>query len=239
VAQLKANGSQVSKIFFSIGGAVPWVSDFTTIQHMLQNGMADALRANFAALKQAFTFDGVCAIDGFDIDNEENVEASTIVDFCTMLFELGFEVTFCPFDSAATWQGYMQTLWDNGHHVSWWNLQCYAGGSGNQNDLKPWIDALSAVAGEGQGAGYLVPGFAVLGATDSPTYDWRCPDNLCGVLSDLRSDDLAGAFLWHYDFVVSNTHECSGTIPTIGDYVVAIRNGLAGHCGGSAEAAAR
>ena len=131
VAQLKKRGS-VSKVFISLGGAERWVYDFRTIESMLSKpDSAALLKANFQALKEALTIGGVCAIDGFDIDNEESVSADTIVQFCEMLFELGFEVTFCPYYGPGTWQGYMQTLWDKGMKVSWWNLQCYAGGSGN------------------------------------------------------------------------------------------------------------
>ncbi len=47
----------------------------------------------------------------------------------------------------------MQTLWDKGMKVSWWNLQCYAGGSGNRKPIsQPWIDALGKVVGKAKAA---------------------------------------------------------------------------------------
>ena len=140
VAQLKKAGG-VSKIFLSVGGAHPPVDDFTTIEYMLNNNMAGTLAANLKALRQAFTANGTCVIDGFDLDCEENVSQQTIVEFSKILFGLGFEVTFCPYANPSFWQGCMQTLWNGGDKVSWWNLQCYSGGYSNRNELPSWIGA--------------------------------------------------------------------------------------------------
>ena len=86
-------------MFISIGGASQWVYDFRTIESMLSKpDSAALLKKNFQALKEALTVGGVCVLDGFDIDNEESVSADTIVRTCEMLFELGFAVTFCPYD---------------------------------------------------------------------------------------------------------------------------------------------
>ena len=232
IAQLKQNGSKVSKIFVSIGG---WgVEDFESIQYMLNHGMADVLKQNFQALRDAFTMDGQCLINGIDFDNEEYVSSSTIVDFAEILFSIGFEVTFCPYVAPTEWQGYMQTLWDKGYQVSWWNLQCYSGGNGNLSNLQPWIDALSAVVGDGQGAAYLVPGLAVQGATDSNPQ--QCPTGeggMCQSFASVSNLGLAGGFIWKYDSILSNTQPCSGSIslPSAADYSKAIEQGLGNNCG--------
>ncbi|WP_041523716.1 glycoside hydrolase family 18 protein [Gilvimarinus agarilyticus] len=228
--QMKQNGSHVSKIFISIGG---WrVCDFQTIEYMLEHGMQDVLRRNFQTLRDAFTIDGQCLIDGIDLDNEEPVKANTITEFSQMLFELGFEVTFCPYSNPVQWQGYMQTLWDKGYKVSWWNLQCYSGGAENldPDELERWVDALSQVVGKGRGAAYLVAGLAVRGANDSNPQE--CPFGLGGVCESLASVSqysLAGGFLWKYDSVLSNAQPCSGVVPHMSDYTGAIREGLAKH----------
>lgn len=227
--KMKQNGSQVSKIFLSMGG---WgVCDFQTIEYMLEHGMGDLLRRNFQTLREAFTLNGECVIDGIDLDNEEPVKASTITDFCEILFELGFEVTFCPYRNPTEWQGYMQTLWDKGHRVSWWNLQCYSGGAENLDELEPWINAVSQVVGKGRGASYIVAGLAVRGASDSNPQE--CPFGLGGVCESLASVskyNLAGGFLWKYDDVLHNTQPCSGAVPTVSDYTQAIRDGLTNQC---------
>lgn len=126
----------------------------------------------------------------------------------------------------------MQTLWDKGLRVSWWNLQCYSGGDGNLSNLQPWIDALSKVVGEGQGASYLVPGLAVQGATDSTPQ--QCPSGdggICESLAAVSEFELAGGFVWTYDAIVGNNQPCSGSIPTAADYTKAIQDGLNNSCG--------
>lgn len=229
VAQFKENDSKVEKIFISIGGG--GVCDFQTIEYLLENGMRDTIKANFQTLRSAFTIGGRCLIDGIDLDNEEPVKASTITDFSELLFDLGYEVTFCPYSSPSAWQGYMQTLWDKGHRVSWWNLQCYSGGYGNLSALTPWVDALSAVVGNGQGASYIVAGLAVQGATDS--YPQQCPSGASGFCESFAAESgvgLGGGFIWKYDSILSNTQQCSGAIPTAADYTKAICDGLYDKC---------
>lgn len=224
VAQLKKQGS-VSKVFISVGGAERWVYDFRVIESMYLLEAADVLEANFKALKDAFTFDGVCALDGFDIDNEESVTPDTIVTFCTMLFGLGFEVTFCPYEGASDWQGYMQSLWNNGMKVSWWNLQCYAGGSGNLNKLQPWIDALGAVVGPESASSYLVPGLAAKGVEDVGKSEQRCPDDVETIAAGWKNPKLAGVFMWKYDGIAKNPDACDHQ-NNLKNYVNAINSGL-------------
>lgn len=225
IAELKKNGS-VKKVFFSIGGASQWVQDFRTIEYLQQYGADHLLLENFRALREAFTVDGVCVIDGFDIDSEEDLRQFTIPDFCRMLFGLGFEVTFCPYGNPESWAVLMKDLWDIGYKVSWWNLQCYAGGDYNPKILDQWVKALSSVVGEGQGANYLVPGLAVAGTTDSGPKDPKCPSAMQEFFLKNRKLGLAGGFLWHYDFIVKNTDRCGDSVPKLGDYVKAIRKGL-------------
>ncbi len=230
VAQLKKRGS-VSKVFISIGGASQWVYDFRVIESMLSKpDSAALLKANFQALKEALTVGGVCAIDGFDIDNEESVSADTVVKFCTMLFEQKFEVTFCPYSGPSDWQDYMQRLLKDGHEVSWWNLQCYAGGSANldKRQFQLWIDALDAVVGKKRAAAsYLVPGFAVKSADDvDPKSDCLCPDQVEATLAGWKNRDLAGAFFWKYDaLTLSNSGRCGGT-NSLAYYLQAVEQGL-------------
>jgi hypothetical protein len=229
VAQLKQGGS-VSKIFISVGGAPPWVEDFTTLAHMFKNGMAETVTANIGELQAAFTFDGTCVIDGFDIDCEEGFDQSTVVQFCEILFRYGFEVTFCPFDRADWWQGCMQALWSQGMQVSWWNLQCYAGGHDNRDNLSTWLDALAGVVGEPAASSYLVPGLAVAGAND--TWDGQCPtgaNSICTTAAGWSNLGLPGAFVWKYDSIVANPTLCSGN-SKLAAYVAAINDGLSNNC---------
>ena len=235
VAQLKQNGS-VTKIFFSIGGANPPVWDFTTIEAIIKEygtGPSSPLYQNFSALRTAFTIDGSCVIDGIDLDCEESVPSSVITQFSQMLFGLGFEITFCPYENTEFWQTSMQDLWNGGQKVSWWNLQCYAGGGYNYSDLTPWISALAAVVGTAAAPSYLVPGLAVCGSES----DGRCPSNSdCGgntgieqSFANWKSTGIQGGFLWLYDAIVSNESSSPSPCSESADlqaYVQAIDEGL-------------
>jgi len=261
LAKLKQSGG-VKEIFFSIGG---WggapdypVKDFLTIQYMLDNGMKDVLVDNFTEFKKKFP-----TVDGFDLDCEEfgnstkqfpkiypkpsakTVGTDTIVQFSEILFKLGFKVTFCPYTDSDTWQNSMQRLCtDFKRVVSWWNLQCYAGGSGNLTDLASWLQTLAAVKlpngqtiGANAGA-FLVPGLSVQNQ-DSSWPDPQCPagdGGMCLTFADMNkqlpkgSSDLAGGFLWDFSGIGSNTAPCSGKIPALSDYVNAIISGLSHTC---------
>jgi hypothetical protein len=253
---LKQNG--VKEIFFSIGGwggpTHYYVKDFATIQYMLDNGMKQTLVDNFTKFQEKFP-----AVDGFDIDCEEfgnspsqfpkdypkkdtnTVGKDTIVQLCEILFDLKFKVTFCPFDSCGIWKDSMQSLCDAKKGVvSWWNLQCYAGGSSNLCGLAGWLDKLASVTlpdGTPIGknaAAYLVPGLSV--QSQLPGWeDPQCPAG-DGGMSETFSDmsyqshqsygDLAGGFLWSLYGITTNTNKCSNTVPTLADYVKAINGGL-------------
>jgi hypothetical protein len=262
LGNLKQSGSGVKEIFFSIGG---WggapdypVKDFATIQYMLDNGMKEVLVKNFKALKEKFP-----TVDGFDLDCEEfgnspgqfpgvypkpdanTVGKDTIVQFSEILFNLGFKVTFCPYTDSDIWQGSMQRLsTDHKAVVSWWNLQCYAGGYSNLTDLASWLQKLGAVKlpnGKTIGAdaaAFLVPGLSV--QNQDPLWpDPQCPagdGGMCLTFAGMNkqlpkgSSDLAGGFLWDFSGIGSNTAPCDGKIPSLSDYVNGIVSGLSGKC---------
>jgi hypothetical protein len=252
VAKLRQQGS-VSSVFMSFAGLRPYSADFAVIQAMFTLGYADTLKQSIVALKEAFTVDGRCVIDGFDMDCEEDyISPDTMVRFCQMLFDLGFKVTFCPYTNMNWWQECMQSLWDgkdpwnaernkpsrrdklsDRKKLGWWNLQCYSGGSGNLNDLQSWIDALSEVVGDGNGAAYLVPGLAPMGEDDVDKC--HCPDGFERIAAGWKNPKLAGMFLWRYDplALAKNKDLCGGPNNLKGqnnlaNYVKAINSGLKG-----------
>jgi hypothetical protein len=224
VAQLKQGGSSVSKIFLSIGGG-DGVQDFTTIEYMLTHGMTETLIDNLTALRDAFKVNGTCVIDGIDLDCEESVHQDTIPVFSQILFNLGFEVTFCPYDyqDRKFWQTCMQKLWDLGLKVSWWNLQCYSGGNFNRTKLPDWISTLAGVVGKDAAPSFLWPGLAVMG---SGTND-QCPDGICTTFAGWSKLGLGGGWLWRYDDI--GKRPCS--VPAdLAAYVTAIKKGLSNKC---------
>jgi hypothetical protein len=228
VASLKQSPG-VSKIFFSVGGWRGEVRDFRTIAFMIKQygyGPSSPLYQNFLALRNAFTIDGVCAIDGIDLDCEEDVDPSVIYQFSDMLFDLDFEVTFCPYENPTTfWQPAMQSLWNAGRQVSWWNLQCYSGGDGNMEDLSQWLSAIGAATGGTQESlaaapSYLVPGLGVAGSGP----DGKDPAKIqSSFANNALPAGITGGFLWDNGTILAN--ETNGS-PALTDYVKAINNGL-------------
>jgi hypothetical protein len=236
VAKLKQQGS-VRDVFLVVGSPPRYWPDFKNIGTMLAQDGGAQLKKNLVALQDAFTINGRCVIDGFDIDCEEDLDDENIRDavvrFCEMVFELGFKVTFCPYQSwyVSRWQACMQRLWDlkPSRRVSWWNLQCYDGGNGNLGDLSPWIDALGNVVG-GDGAPYLVPGLCPKGEGDVPKSDERCPfgsGSFEEIAAGWKNPKLGGMFLWRYDPLALKENQglCSGP-NTLAEYVKAINSGL-------------
>lgn len=228
VAKLR-QGKQARKIFFSVG-AGDGVHDFTTIEDMLNGGKADLLEANFQCLRKAFTTEGgACVIDGIDLDCEEDVTQETIVAFSEMLFKMGFQVTFCPAfkGTMSFWKDCMQTLWKQTpqRKVSWWNLQCYAGGDKNLNDLQSWINALAEVVGKVAASSYLLPGLGVQGSDVSGQ---MCPDKVCQTFAGWNKLALSGGWLWRYDDIRKGN--CGPRPGNLTTYVNAINNGLNNKC---------
>jgi hypothetical protein len=230
VAKLKQQGS-VRDVFLVVGSPPRYWPDFKNIGTMLAQDDGAQLKKNLVALQDAFTINGRCVIDGFDIDCEETLDQATqdiVVRFCEMVFDLGFKVTFCPYENPDWWRDCMRTLW-NGRDgrdrdkLSWWNLQCYAGGIGNLGDLSPWIDALGAVVGPQAASSYLVPGLCPAGEDDVDG-DVHCafgPNSFETIASGWKNPKLRGMFLWRYDPLALD----SGP-NTLAEYVKAIKSGL-------------
>jgi hypothetical protein len=206
VAALKAPGSSVTSVWASVGAG--GVSDFTHVAALIaQEGIGpdSILYRNFAALRAAFTVDGVCAIDGIDFDDEDLLDVDVLVQFATLLFGLGFQITFCPYNAPSIWVKALATLANAGHLVSWFNLQAYAGGFGN--DPRQWIDAVATVVGTERAAQFIVPGlWCYHGQSDE---DSRCPSSVQAQFASYQAagDGLSGGFLWLYDDVLRFQHD--------------------------------
>lgn len=209
VEQLKQSGSSVTKIYASIGGGEP-VEDFQTIQAIYQNNRnsfsGTMLETNLQKLKDTFP-----AIDGVDMDCEDNYDPASFVAFCEMIIGMGFDVTFCPYDrwQKPFWTGSLKQI-ENGHPgaVKWWNLQTYAGGGGN--DPKDWADAIIAALPDFSTDGYILAS------------DWTedSPSQVTDLFSNFKGEScLGGGFIWNMDGILS-----SGS--SMADYVNAISAGL-------------
>jgi hypothetical protein len=247
IAQLKGSGSSVTKIYASVGGAAPMVKDFQTIKKIydvMQTFTGTALQANFAAFRKQFP-----AIDGIDMDLEETYDLESFVEFCVMLIDLGFEISFCPYERKGFWtKALLLVESERPNAVKWWNLQCYDGGSWNVP--QHWAQAIADTMKRDVSNynGYIVPGdwarfWNPNDHQDEKTSKWvgpgwsgHCPADMTSRFSSLSTPiPLGGGFIWDLDSVRASQdyvakHQdngCDGKDPiTVTDYIKAMRAGL-------------
>lgn len=162
LAQLRNAGMQ---IIFSVGSG--GVHDFQHIGALLQQGTGPGtpLYDNFKALKDAMVAGGG-DIDAIDFDNEDDMQASIMVGFGSVLANIGYaSVTFCPFYAPdSTWTDtytQLRSSYGNGF-VSAIHLQCYSGGE--DTTPEPWGEL---IASNGGGT-LLIPGLATNQAGAGP-----------------------------------------------------------------------
>jgi len=222
LATLKQAGS-VNRLLFSVGG---WdTGDFTNIQQIIQQqgtGPGSMVYQNFKALK-----DAIPVIDGIDLDDEDNYDTNTIVAFSTMLHELGYQVTFCPYTDINFWVDCLSALNSaTPNLVTAFNLQCYAGGA--DNDPQDWIDAIAQTMGSSFDAqGFVYPGLWCRNGDGCSSGD--CPTAITARFAGWRSEGIQGGFIWLYDDIqaCASSGACSGAMDTAA-YANAIVAGLQG-----------
>jgi len=209
IAKLKQGGSAVTKIYASVGGG-KGIEDYQSIQAIYQgNGNSFSgtmLETNLQVMKNTFP-----AIEGIDMDCEDNYDQASFVAFCEMVIGLGFDVTFCPY------AGWEMTFWTasltqiekgNPGAVKWWNLQCYDGGQGN--DPKDWAAAITAA----------LPSFSTDRYILASDWTEDSPSQVTSLLSGFAAEPcLGGGFIWDMDGILNGGS-------TMADYVKAISAGL-------------
>lgn len=217
LAELTLTGS-VRNVLFSIGS---WgVSDFQNIQKLLttQQGTRE-LKRNFSALGAALP------LSGYDFDDESLYDPATTAQLTEILCgNNSMTVTYCPYTNQSAWNSALQKVytWDQqqnpalGQSVQWWNLQCYAGGSGN-NPLS-WAKSLPADAGIENPQAFILPGYDTS----------QSPSSIQQTFAQLKDSGINGGFIW-------NSSQLFASQYTPQQYAQAILNGLG--LGTSAKAA--
>ena len=208
--------SSVQIVLFSIGSG--GAGDFGNMRAIFQQadqGKGAALRAleqNFRALSAALP------ISGFDFDNEDDFDDSTIARLSELLcYDNSMIVTYCPFCDQSLWNAALEKVyaWDQEHQnppdqsVRWWNLQCYSGGQGN--DPVSWAQALPNGAGIKDKAAFIVPGFG----TD------QSPASIQQQFAQYAGTGIDGGFIWNSGDLFATQYS-----PT--QYAQAILKGLQG-----------
>ena len=187
VAQLCKAGITV---IFSVGAG--GTQDFTNIGRLLGGGVpgsGNILYQNFAALKAAMVEVGG-DIAAIDFDNEDNMNTEVMVNFGSMLANIGYaSVTLCPYYTSPIWTDtYTQLLAKHGKgYVSAIHLQCYSGGQGNSPE--PWGEMIATAGGDT----LLIPGLATVQAGPGPWWNNGAPGS-----SVVKTADVAmyGAGDW-------------------------------------------
>jgi hypothetical protein len=192
------------RVWLVIGGATDntgKTNAFTNMQTILNNGgkLKDDLLANFGAIVQAVQDAGVKYV-GFDMDYEESGDlASAVTDVTVALFnQFGCMITFCPsfVSEQSNWITALQNVYSEIHAgssnvqpVVGFNLQCYAGGGGN--NPPDWATAV----GKAPNTGVTDPDNFIwpIVSCDSCAPAVICSDN---VAKQLQSWGSKGASLW-------------------------------------------
>jgi hypothetical protein len=223
MASLKQDPTSIQRLIFSVGAG--GVEDFHHIQQLIHEqgtGPNSILYRNFAALKSA-----IPVIDAIDFDDEDLWDSDTTVPFAEMLHGLGYEVTFCPYVKIEFWVDCLQRL--NGaspNLVTAFNLQCYAGGAGN--DPGEWIDAIkNAMGPEFPAARFVRPGLWCANSPPSCS-EGQCPDSIQATFVGWRDLGISGGWIWLLDDVVKcrDSGSCSGQLMGTAAYAQAIARGL-------------
>ena len=210
VAALKQAPTSVTGIYASFGGGGP-VYDFTSIQHIYEsNGNSFSgtmLEKNFQVLKSKFP-----AIDGIDMDCEDNYDEPSFVAFCEMVARMGFGLTAAPYSNIDFWTSSLKAVYDGQYSGAWkwWNLQCYDGGAGNQPSN--WADGITIKIPGFDTAGFIVVGDS---ATSSPSAVKKL------MTSFAKDASTSGGFIWSMDLILKSGFKMT-------DYVDAIEQAFSG-----------
>jgi hypothetical protein len=219
---LSGQGSTITTLLASFGG---WgVGDFTNVLNIYKaNGnsfQGTQLQTNFQVLQQTFP-----SISLIEMDVENTYDETSFVAFCQMLVPIGFGITFCPYTAQSFWVNSLAALnQSNPEAVKWWDMQCYAGGTGN--NPANWANAITKTI-----PGFNTDGF-ILGSDWVLNSDGNgdCPTGVESLLSNFRGEScVGGAFLWTLDTILwqgtQNPNPC-GSGATMPAYVAAITNAL-------------
>ena len=218
-------------------GDPPWVHDFQTIQTIYNDNnnsfSGTQLEKNCEVFRATFP-----AIDGIDMDCEETYDLPSFVAFSKMLAGMGFNLTFCPYDTNQMnfWTtALVQIEQAYPDVVKWWNLQCYDGGGGN--NPQDWSDAIAKAAPGRQTQGYILAGDSVRFYDPDPNWkSWRgdCPNAIEQMFSGFAKQAcVGGGFLWSLDLIndsesrAGSGNGCGGANPIYAtDYIEAVKQGL-------------
>ncbi len=207
----RALGGTIKEVCASIGGG--GVVDYETIRTIYnenrQSFAGTMLWKNMQVFNRIFPF-----ITIIDMDCEETYDEASFVAFCQMLVDIGFGITFCPYTEQLFWSNSLAAL--QASHpgaVKWWNLQCYAGGEGNEPKI--WAEAIQKKIPKFNTNGFIIPG-------DSTNGGVSAVETLIKTFNNEAS--VGGGFIWTLDNIINEYP--NNSLEHMKAYVNAIRSGL-------------
>ncbi len=202
VAAFKTGNTSVKRIEIAIGS---WgVPDFERIESFIDaegTGPGSTLYQNFLALRNA-----VPAIDAVSYDDESNYDVDSTVTLSHMLNDLGYKISLCPYTYSSFWSSVYSTV-DNQRPgiIDRVDLQCYAGGGGNNpGTWNNYFGGLKVSPGM-----WCYPTGNPPSQVQSQMTSWN------------NSYTIAGGFMWLLDDMLPH----QGTY-AVADYATAINNAL-------------
>ncbi|WP_205510718.1 T9SS type A sorting domain-containing protein [Longitalea arenae] len=197
IASLKTAPTTINRLEFCLSA---WGSStFANIRNLINaqgTGPSSILYRNFQVLKNTFP-----TVDAIGFDDESTYDVNSATAFAVMLGGLGFKISLVPYTAASFWTG-VATNTNNQRPgtVDRIDLQCYAGGAGN-NPCNWNFGNIPVYAG-------LWDQEKTTSQVQSQLTTWK---NNCGI---------DGGFMWLYDDFDNTT----GTEA----YAAAINNAFAG-----------
>jgi hypothetical protein len=176
IASLKSAPTSINRLEFCLSA---WGSStFANIRNLINSqgtGSTSILYRNFQALRNTFP-----AVDAIGFDDESTYDVNSSTSLAVMLADLGFKVSLVPYTAQSYWTS-VATNTNNQRPgtVDRIDLQCYAGGAGN-NPCNWNFGSIPVYAG-------LWDAEKSTSQVQSQLNTWR---NNCGV---------DGGFMWLYD----------------------------------------
>jgi len=234
LAQLKSTGT-IETLLATFGG---WDSAFQNIQDIYNgnnNSFAGtALQANCTVFRATFPAFDLIDMDVEYPDGMPTNATACFIAFCEMWIEAGFGITFCPYQDMPFWTAALVTIEQNHPGaVKWWNLQCYAGGQGN--NPSDWARAITKALPNFNTNGYILSSdWTRFWNSQDNAWEGDCPAAVESLLSSFRGEAcVGGGFIWTIDQIIDYAAETKinpdpGNCGNVGmtDYVNAIVNGL-------------
>ncbi len=154
------------------------------------------------SLGNVMSFLGNNGITGIDLDAESIMPMDPSVQIVTLAaIKANLALTAAPFTNQAGWQAWIDFVSQSGGTVSWLNVLCYSGGSGN--DPIAWAQAMSPTP--------IAAAVEAIPGGDAGEYSpFGVASQLAHWQAENPSYSLSGAVIWNYGIVKAGPFTVAG-----------------------------